>query len=267
MKLIDVGINITNKQFAADYRAVLARALDHGVEVMIATGTNMHESKLAAELAQEFSSCLYSTAGIHPHDAKEAPDNFIAQLQQLFTQYKNVVAIGECGLDFNRDFSPRPIQERIFEQQVELAVELNAPLFMHQRDAHERFKAIISPYQTNLSKAVVHCFTGTESELYDYLDMGFYIGFTGWICDERRGLAVKELTKKVPADRLLIETDAPFLLPRDLVNKPKNRRNEPAFLPHILKTIAQERQVDELWLAAQLWSNSCDFFNLDLKPC
>lgn len=261
MEFVDIGVNLTNKQFAKDAVVVIENAINVGVKKIILTGTNETGAVKAHTLTSQFPGTLYSTAGVHPHDAKGVSSNFTQVLEQLY-RHENVVAIGECGLDFNRDFSPRLIQERVFEKQVELAVELNAPLFMHQREAHARFVELIKPYANKISKVVVHCFTGTRQELSDYLELGFYIGITGWICDERRGLDVRRLTRDVPLDKLMIETDAPFLLPRDLPHKPKTKRNEPKYLPHILSCIAQEREVSETQLADALWKNSIDFFGL-----
>jgi TatD DNase family protein len=146
------------------------------------------------------------------------------------------VAIGECGLDFNRNYSPHPDQEKWFIAQVELALELKKPLFLHSRDAHPRSSEILKSFK--VKTAVAHCFTGEREELHAYLDLGLYIGITGWICDERRGRHLVELVREIPRERLLLETDAPYLTPRDMQPQPKARRNEPAFLPHILKAVA-----------------------------
>src|SRR5262249_4358658 len=148
---------------------------------------------------------------------------------------ERVRAVGECGLDFNRDFSPRPVQERWFAAQLALAAALDKPVFLHERDAHARFVAILK--EAPPVRGVVHCFTGTRAELDVYLEMGLHIGITGWICDERRGAGLAALVRHVPLDRLLVETDAPFLVPRDL--RPRPAHNEPAFLPHIAQTVAR----------------------------
>ena len=153
--------------------------------------------------------------------------------------HPRVVAIGECGLDFNRNYSPHPDQEQWFEAQLDLACELGKPLFLHSRDAHPRFAEVLRSRRDRLPPAVAHCFTGEEDELRAYLDLGLYIGITGWICDERRGRHLLALVRQIPGDRLLIETDSPYLTPRDLRPQPRARRNEPAFLPHILRTIAR----------------------------
>jgi TatD DNase family protein len=192
------------------------------------------ESRLAAEIADRFG--LYCTAGVHPHHARDCNDRTIGELRHL-SVHPRCVAIGECGLDFNRNYSPHPDQEKGFVAQLELGLELGKPLFLHSRDAHPRFAQILRTH--GVKNAVAHCFTGEKEELHAYLDLGLYIGITGWICDERRGQHLLALVRDIPGDRLLLETDSPYLTPRDMRPQPKARRNEPAFLPHILKTVAR----------------------------
>jgi TatD DNase family protein len=234
---------------------VVARARQAGVTSMVITGTTVEESREAAGIAERFE--LFSTAGIHPHHAKDFTNT--DELKALAANPR-VVAIGECGLDFNRNYSPHPAQEECFTAQIELGLFLQKPLFLHSRDAHPRFSQIISSFKPQ--KAVAHCFTGEREELRAYLDLGLYIGITGWICDERRGKHLLELVREIPRDRLLLETDSPYLTPRDLKPQPKARRNEPAFLPHILKTVARAlgRDVDEV--AAETTRNARTLFGL-----
>jgi TatD DNase family protein len=250
MGLIDIGVNLTGKQFKPDLDQVIDRAVQAGVEMMVVTGTSLSGSRSALELAKKKPGLLYATAGVHPHDAKSCDDGTVRVLREL-AAHDAVVAIGECGLDYNRDFSPRPVQDRWFEAQVELAAELKMPLFLHERDAHARFLEILKPRRDRLPGACVHCFTGTEAELRTYLDLDLHIGITGWIADERRGAHLYELVKMIPDDRLMIETDAPYLLPRNMSKKPKGGRNEPAFLSWVAKAVAEatgrtEKQVAEL---------------------
>lgn len=235
--LIDIGINLTHKSFNADRDQVIARAAAVGVKTLILTGTSLRGSQEAAHLASKHPRALYATAGVHPHDAKSCTPATIDALRKLASR-PEVVAIGECGLDYNRDFSPRDVQDKWFEAQVQLACELNMPLFLHERDAHPRFVDILSRYSGKVGKAVVHCFTGNAAQLDRYLSMGLYIGITGWICDERRGRHLRDLVRRIPLDRLMLETDAPFLTPRDLNPRPRSDRNEPAYLPHILRAVA-----------------------------
>ena len=156
-------------------------------------------------------------------------------------RHAEVVAVGECGLDYFRNFSPRDAQLEAFAKQLELAADVGKPVFLHQRDAHTDFMQVMHRYRARLAGGVAHCFTAGMDEARAYLDLDLYIGITGWICDERRGHHLREVVKHIPAERLLIETDAPYLLPRDLQPKPQHRRNEPMYLPHVLAAIAQAR--------------------------
>ena len=217
---------------------VLANA---GVTRMVVTGTTLAESEAAIELCQRYPQTLLSTCGIHPHHASDWDTDSYRELRDMAAQ-SCVRAIGETGLDFNRNFSPAVAQELAFEQQLELAAELGMPLFCHQRDAHDRFSAMLRDRRDRLGRVVVHCFTDTRQALMDYLDLDCYIGVTGWICDERRGMELRELVSIIPQDRLLLETDAPYLLPRNLDPKPASRINEPAYLRHILDEIAHCRR-------------------------
>lgn len=260
-QLIDIGVNLTDKQFNNDREEVIERALQSGVVQMILTGASLKSSQHAFEIAKKYPKVLFSTAGIHPHDAKTFTNTTIEELEKL-AQHEEVVAIGECGLDFNRMFSPQNIQEQCFEAHLHLARKLSMPLFLHERDAHERFCEIFADFRDLAEKSVVHCFTGNKDQVKKYVSMGFYIGVTGWICDERRGQDLQEAVKYIPLDRLLIETDAPYLLPRNMENKPKNRRNEPAFLPHIVHEIAKNMGVEPEVVAKQATANTRKLFNL-----
>jgi TatD DNase family protein len=239
---------------------VLARARQAGVRRLIVTGTTVEESRAALELAERHEG-LFATAGVHPHHARDCNAGTIDSLREL-AAHPRVVAIGECGLDFNRNYSPHPEQEKWFVAQVELAVELGKPLFLHSRDAFPRFFEILRS-QRNLPRALAHCFTGEREELQAYLDLGLYIGITGWICDERRGRHLLELVRDIPRNRLLLETDAPYLTPRDLKPQPKARRNEPAFLRHIAETVARAagRTLGEI--ALETTANAAELFGLN----
>ncbi|MFC0215829.1 TatD family hydrolase [Paenibacillus chartarius] len=234
--IIDIGVNLMHRSFHEDREQVVERAAANQVSPLILTGTSLRNSIEAARYAGRYSGELYATAGVHPHEAKSCNDETIAKLREL-AALPQVVAIGECGLDYNREFSPRDVQRKWFTEQIRLALELKMPLFLHEREAFADFTAILKEHA--VQRAVVHCFTGTLPELRAYLDMGFHIGITGWICDERRGKHLKELVRMIPLNRLMIETDAPFLTPRDLKEKPANGRNEPALLPHILQAVAR----------------------------
>ena len=239
--MIDIGVNLTNPRFEKDTSMVIEQAQQAGVSALIVTGTNLDESEQAHSLTIQYPYVCYSTAGVHPHDASSMVSEGDWDRLKALAQQPNVVAIGECGLDFNRDFSPRDVQEAVFERQLALAVELKLPVFLHCRDAHERFCAIYAKWQDKLVGGVLHCFTGTISELKECLVLDLHIGITGWVCDERRGQDLREAVSFIPDNRLMIETDSPYLLPRTLRPKPKSSRNMPMYLPHIAQTIADIR--------------------------
>lgn len=261
MQLIDIGANLTHDSFERDLDAVLERARTAGVVQMVVTGASREHSPQALELARRHPGFLYATAGVHPHHASEYTDECDAEMRALHV-HPEVVAVGECGLDYNRDFSPRPAQRKAFERQLQIAVDTAKPLFLHQRDAHDDFIAMMKNFDGRLGPAVVHCFTAERRELFDYLDRDYYIGITGWLCDERRGAHLRELVKHIPAERLMIETDAPYLLPRTLKPMPKNRRNEPAFLSHIVEELARDRGEDVAVTAANATAATRAFFRL-----
>ena len=261
IEIIDIGVNLTNKGLLVDIEAVLQRAANAGVTQMVVTGTTVAESAQAIELCTIHPQTLVSTCGIHPHHASDWGTDSYRQLRDMAAR-PCVRAIGETGLDFNRNFSPAPAQELAFEKQMELAVELQLPLFCHQRDAHDQFASMLRDRRDSLDRVVIHCFTDTREALMDYLDLDCYIGVTGWICDERRGLELRELVSLIPQDRLLLETDAPYLLPRNLDPKPTSRINEPAYLRHILDEIALCRNQPSESLAQACLHNSRIFFDL-----
>ncbi|MCU1716967.1 TatD family hydrolase [Pseudomonas sp. 5P_3.1_Bac2] len=264
MQLIDIGVNLTHPSFAQEPQSVLERAYAAGVEQLVLTGTNLEESHKALELCRRLdqkAEHLFSTAGIHPHDASSWHSTSAADLHSLLADPR-VRAVGECGLDFNRDFSPRPQQEFAFEQQLELAIAVQKPVFIHERDANERLLAILRHYRDQLPAAVVHCFTGEKRALYSYLDLDLHIGITGWICDERRGSHLHPLVKEIPQGRLMLESDAPYLLPRSLKPKPKNGLNQPAYLPEVLRVVALHRQETPEQVAAHTSATARQFFTL-----
>lgn len=259
--LIDIGANLTHDSFAHDLEDVIDRAREQGVGRMVVTGADEAHSRAAHALAGQYPGYLYATSGIHPHHATECSDRSLAVLEQL-AGYPEVVAVGECGLDFFRDFSPREVQEKAFEAQLELAVSLQMPVFLHQRDAHDRFLHILARYRDRLPRAVAHCFTGDGNELAAYLDLDLHIGITGWICDERRGHHLCDLVGRIPPERLMIETDAPYLLPRDLDPKPKDRRNEPMYLAHVCAAVARCMGATAEQVGAATTGTAIAFFGL-----
>ena len=240
MQLFDIGANLTHESFQHDLDAVLQRAHAHGVTRMAVTGASRAGSEQALALAQRHPDTLLATAGVHPHHAVDYDDATDARLRELARQ-PLVRAVGETGLDYNRNYSPREVQLQVFERQLQIAAELGKPLFLHQRDAHADFLALLKRYRARVPAAVVHCFTDTRDALRDYLALDCHIGITGWICDERRGRHLRELVHEIPANRLMLETDAPYLLPRTVRPPPSHRRNEPMYMRQICEVVAHDR--------------------------
>jgi TatD DNase family protein len=258
--LIDIGINLAHDSYDADRAAVLERAREAGVTQMIVTGATLANTRAAIALAREHRDVLFATAGVHPHHAGELGAGQLAELGEL-ARSSEVVAVGECGLDYFRNFSPHDAQQRAFHQQLELAASVGKPVFLHQRDAHGDFLAILREHAPRW-RGVAHCFTGTAVELDAYLELGLAIGITGWICDERRGAHLAALMPRIPAARLLLETDGPYLLPRDLNPKPASRRNEPAYLSHVAAAVARARGESRAALAATSTAAARELFVL-----
>ncbi|WP_242597120.1 TatD family hydrolase [Billgrantia sulfidoxydans] len=259
--LVDIGANLTHDSFGRDLEAVVRRARAANVTTLIVTGTDRTHAEQAVALAQRYSG-LFATAGVHPHDASRWDASLAAAMRELH-QRPEVVAVGECGLDFNRNFSTPAEQERAFEAQLGLAAESGKPLFLHERDAGPRLREMLKAWRDDIADAVVHCFTADRDTLYGYLDLDLHIGLTGWICDERRGHHLRELVREIPSDRLMVETDCPYLLPRDLPARLKGRRNEPALLPWIVREIAHWRGSDEAELARATTKTAQRFFRLN----
>lgn len=260
--LVDIGLNLSSDRFERDREAVLQRALVAGVGHFILTGTSVAESAAVVRLAQAHAPHCRATVGVHPHEARHLDAAGLDQLRALLRE-PGVVAVGETGLDFNRNFSPPAAQEKAFLMQIGLAGECGLPLFLHERDASKRQLDILTATRDSWTGGVLHCFTGSREALFGYLDLGLHIGVTGWVCDERRGQELQALVREIPADRLLLETDGPWLLPRDLPAPPKDRRNEPAFLPHIAATVARLRGEDFAALAALTTANARRLFRFD----
>jgi len=270
--LIDIGANLTNKKFSRDLEAVVRRAKDAGVQKIIVTGTSIHSSKESLRLTQMHPGMLYCTAGVHPHDAKTWEEDSLEVLEEIAGN-SECVAIGECGLDFNRNFSPQDVQMEVCEKQIQLACRLKKPLFLHERDAHSQLLSILQKYKDELPPAVLHCFTGTREEAQAYLALGLYIGLTGYIWKDKSDDGVRTLLQEgvIPLDRLLVETDAPFMYPNTRASKlPAHvreclserslsflhryctfQRNEPCSLPVTVEMIAafMNRQPEEVAMA------------------
>ena len=261
-ELIDIGANLAHDSFDDDRDAVLQRAADAGVSALVITGSSDQSNIAALALANNNSGWLYSTAGVHPHHASDYNEKSDEIIRQCLAD-KCCVAVGECGLDYFRNFSPREAQLDAFRAQLDIARDTGHAVFLHQRDAHDDFVEILEAALPNLSHAVAHCFTGEGESLREFLAMGLYIGITGWICDERRGEHLKDIVSAIPDDKLMIETDSPYLLPRTIRPRPKSRRNEPAHLTEVLKSVAEARAQTEEHVAAITTANAKRFFGID----
>ena len=260
--LIDIGANLCHESLFKRLDEVIDRALEKDVTRMIVTGSDVPSSEQALELTTQYDGILFGTAGIHPHHAASVTKDDFSVITEL-AHHPRVYAVGETGLDFNRDFSPRADQEKVFEQHIELAIETGKPMFLHERDAFERFHPIIKQYRDSLSSVVVHCFTGSKEALFAYLDLDLHIGITGWVCDERRGQHLLPLISEIPEHRLMIETDAPYLLPRNIRPKPKSRNNEPAYLPWVVEKLSECTGKSIEQIASQTTLTSESFFRLN----
>lgn len=217
MAWVDAGVNITDKRVHMD--TLLDDCRHSNVSRVVAIGTTLSNSQQAADYASIHTQIL-ATAGIHPHYSKDAVESDYQQLKKLAAR-DEVVAIGECGLDFNRNFSPAEIQLQWFEKQLQLACELGKPVYLHERDAFPQQYALLERYSEHLVGGLVHCFTGTESEMEAYLGLGFHIGITGWLCDDKRGQALQNAVKSLPISHLILETDSPYLVPKSIRPRPK----------------------------------------------
>ena len=259
LNYFDSGANLADAAFDTQLVDILARAKKVGVQRISVTGCSVDSSTKASALSKKFPE-LTSTVGVHPHNADEWTSDVGSYFDTLLENNDKIICLGEMGLDYYRNHQPKAVQIRAFVEQCQWANEKNMPGFLHMRDAHKDFYPIVSQHRSNFSKVVVHCFTGGKSELFSYLDLDCFIGITGWYCDPIRGTDLQHLIRHIPRDRLLIETDSPYLLPKNMSDRPKNRRNEPSFLAHIAMDIARGLDINIDTLAPQLWSNSVEFF-------
>lgn len=256
MKYIDIGLNLFSEQYRGSEEEIYRTSLANGTAFII-TGSSMRSSAEAARFA-EGRDKVWSTAGVHPHDARHWDENSGKRMRELAGKKCNV-AIGECGLDYDRMFSPKDVQLKVFEEQVSIAEELDKPLFLHEREAAEDFARIMRSYPGRCKKAVVHCFTGSRETAEKYLELGCMIGITGWVCDERRNAEVTEALKMIPLDRLMAETDGPYLKPRNVKLKGANR---PEYIRYVVEKIAEIKETDAEELATVLLENTRKFFGV-----
>ena len=252
--MFDIGANLTSSHFSDDLDSVLDESFEAGVKKICITSSNLQDVRNAKKITERNKN-LYYSVGFHPHNAKDFKIEFLKDMS-IYLDDPKAICLGEMGLDFNRNFSSKEEQILCFESQLSLANSINKPLFLHQRDAHDEFLSILDNYKFD-QKLIVHCFTGNLSELEDYLKRDFYIGITGWVCDLKRGLDLRECINHIPQDKLLIETDSPYLSPRK-----KIRRNEPKFLIDVVEEVARLRQQTKESIVKSSYENSLNFFNL-----
>ena len=252
--MFDIGANLTSSHFSKDLDVVLNDSLTAGVEKICITSSNLDDVKNAKKITEKYENLFYSV-GFHPHNAKDFKIEFLKDMSVYLNDPK-AICLGEMGLDFNRNFSSKEEQILCFESQLSLANSISKPLFLHQRDAHEEFLSVLDNHKLN-QKLIVHCFTGNLSELEEYLKRDFYIGITGWVCDLKRGKELRKCINQIPEDKLLIETDSPYLSPRK-----KIRRNEPKFLIDVAEEVATLRNETKESIINSSYENSLNFFNL-----
>jgi TatD DNase family protein len=259
MKLFDSHCHLDDRAYDDDMPEVVARMYSAGVAAAMIVGTTRARSTKAVSLSESFPG-LYASVGIHPHDAKSCDEETLKLLKTL-SKHPRVHAWGEIGLDFNRMFSPRETQEKWLVRQLEVADELNLPVIFHERDSNGCLIEILKTYFKNVRSGVIHCFSGNKTELKQYLDMGLYIGITGIVTIKNRGADLRKLVPFIPVDRILIETDAPYLTPAP--EKNHTRRNEPAFVRSVLLKLAMIRKQDPETLSTKIWDNTCRLYGID----
>ena len=259
-ELFDIACNFSSNRYDNDLDEVIKNAKNNNVTKFLVVSASINDVDKVYSIYQKYRSDCFFTVGTHPHHANEINSESMKKMRILVKDLKPC-SVGETGLDFFRNLSTLEEQIFAFEEQIKLSIEFNKPLFLHQRDAHDEFIKIIMKYKNDINKAVVHCFTGTQKQLDSYLNLGLYIGLTGWICDERRNVELRKSIKNIPLDKLMIETDSPYLIPRNLDIKPENNRNEPSYLPHIAKEIADIINIDSSKLIDITYKNSISFFS------
>ncbi|MEO9656352.1 TatD family hydrolase [Marinomonas sp.] len=258
--MIDIGVNINHSYYLDDLATTLYDSAQAGVSDLVCIASDLEESQTIMVLCEQHD-MLWYTIGCHPHHAKDWQQDSLAQARKLIAQ-SNPVAIGETGLDFNRNYSTPAQQVYAFEQQIELALEFDLPLYLHERDAHDEMLKHLEKYPALTSKSIVHCFTGNPEQLKNYVSLGLSIGITGWVCDERRGQDLQDSLPFIPLDKLHLETDAPYLLPRNI--RPRPKRNHPKYLPYVAEEVAKLKNMSVNELIQQTRKNSQTLFGI--KP-
>jgi TatD DNase family protein len=242
--MYDCGVNLSSSQYLNYIQTLKDHSIEAGIKGWITISNREKEWDKNLSYCRKYSDANFivrSTVGIHPHNAKEANPNSWTKLESVVSANNLIIAIGECGLDYNRMFSPINTQKEVFIRQIELAHKYHLPLYLHERDAHEDFYDILSMYKTKYSdlSGIVHCFTGNETQMKKYLDLGFYIGITGWLCDNRRNKELLLAVKSLPLDRLVLETDSPFLIPQPYAKQYNTKRNQPDSISYVVDKIVE----------------------------
>jgi len=258
---IDIGANLLDNQLLKNFDSIIDKSKKNNIKKIIITSSHINDTIQAKELIAKEPDYLYTTVGFHPHNAKHYEEKYYTQMMKL-CHLDYVKAIGECGLDYKRNYSTKDEQIYCFQRHLELATQIDLPMFLHERDAHNDFVNLLRQYIDRIEDVVVHCFTGNKESLKNYLDMGCYIGITGWITDPNRGYHLHDIIKYIPTDRLMIETDSPYLLPfcDDIVNK---SYNEPCNLIFVFEEILKILKKDKEELSSQIYTNTCRFFNIN----
>ena len=254
MMLFDTHVHLTDKRFDADRQDLVDRFEQDNILGVIEAATDEKDSKAAAALARQ-NEKVYAAAGVHPHDAEGVSETYLEVLADLLKQ-KKVVAVGEIGLDFHYDFSPRDMQQRVFTEQLKLAKELNKPVIIHSREATKVMLDTLKPFgQIN---GVMHCFSGSQESALEFLKLGLYISFTGTLTfDNARN--VREAFLAVPPDRVMAETDCPYLAPVPM----RGKRNEPKFVRYVIEKMAELRNIAPEEMAALNIENAKQLFGID----
>ena len=257
IRYYDIGLNLFSKQFRNPEEII--RNAEANQVVCVLTGTSTKANKQVADFVFKHES-VYGTAGIHPHNADTAMKDDFELIENIITSNPRIVAVGECGLDYDRMYSTRDNQIRCLEKHINLAEKLDKPLILHERSASDDFKKRFKNHKELCKKSVVHCFTGNRYVLDDYLNMGFSIGITGWVCDDKRGKELREAVKLIPLDRILIETDAPYLTPKNVDGLSKV--NVPENIIYVARELAKHMGVSEDELIAHAKENTERLFSL-----
>lgn len=260
MILFDSHSHIDDKAYDKDLEAVIERAQKENVCAIMIVGIDIPTSLKAIKIAHTHH-CVITSVGIHPHDASQCSREMLDTLIHLAKENSCVKAWGETGLDYNRMFSPVKDQESCFSAQLEIAGSLDLPLIFHERDSEGRFYEILKSNGPKCRKGVIHCFSGTREELFKYLDLGYYIGITGIVTIDKRGEYLRSLVPHIPEEKIIIETDAPYLTPAPQKNK--FRRNEPSFVKSVLLKLAEIKNTDPEILSQTIFNNTKKLYQAD----